>query len=38
LLQTGNCPTAEIIRMVRNNAVRFTDFEMDAQRSLLVLR
>jgi len=38
LLQTGNCSTVQIIRMVRNNALRFTDFEKDTQRSLLVLR
>jgi predicted nuclease of predicted toxin-antitoxin system len=38
LLQTGNCSTVKIIRIVRNNAVRFADFEDDAQRSLLVLR
>jgi predicted nuclease of predicted toxin-antitoxin system len=38
LLQTGNCSVAQIIGMVRNNAVRFTDFERDTQRSLLVLR
>jgi len=38
LLLTGNCSAEEIVRMVRNNAVRFTDFENDAQRSLLVLR
>jgi predicted nuclease of predicted toxin-antitoxin system len=38
LLQTGNCSTEQIIRIVRNNAVRFADFENDAQRSLLVLR
>ena len=38
LLQTGNCSTAKIVQIVRNNSVRFTDFERDAQRSLLVLR
>ena len=38
LLQTGNCSTVEIVGMVRKNAVRFSDFEIDAQRSLLVLR
>jgi predicted nuclease of predicted toxin-antitoxin system len=38
LLQTGNCSTGQIIQIVRNNAVRFTDFEDDAHRSLLVLR
>jgi predicted nuclease of predicted toxin-antitoxin system len=38
LLQTGNCSTADLIRMIRNNAIRFSDFENDAQRSLLILR
>ena len=38
LLQTGNCSTAEIVRIVRNNAIRLTDFENDARRSLLILR
>ena len=38
LLQTGNCSAAQVIQMVRKNAVRFTDFETDTQRSLLVLR
>jgi len=38
LLQTGNCSATESIRMARNNAVRFADFEDDAHRSLLVLR
>jgi predicted nuclease of predicted toxin-antitoxin system len=38
LLQTGNCSTAAIERIIRNNAVRLTDFEKDTRRSLLVLR
>jgi hypothetical protein len=38
LLQTGNCPTAEIERIVRGNAIRFTDFENDTRRSLLILK
>jgi predicted nuclease of predicted toxin-antitoxin system len=38
LLQTGNCSTSEIIRMIRNNAIRFAEFEGDARRGLLVLR
>ena len=38
LLQTGNCSTAETERIVRNNAIRFTDFENDTKRSLLILR
>jgi predicted nuclease of predicted toxin-antitoxin system len=38
LLQTGNCSTAELIRIIRNNAIRLSDFEIDARRSLLILR
>ncbi|MGA2205278.1 MAG: DUF5615 family PIN-like protein [Terracidiphilus sp.] len=38
LLQMGNCSTAELIRMIRNNAIRFAEFENDAKRSLLVLK
>ena len=38
LLQTGNCSTGQIIQIVRNNAVRLTDFVDDAHGSLLVLR
>jgi predicted nuclease of predicted toxin-antitoxin system len=38
LLQTGNCSTAKIERILRDNAIRFADFENDARRSLLILR
>ena len=38
LLQTGNCSTAQIERIVRNNAVRLSDFENDTRRSLLILK
>ena len=38
LLQTGNCSTSELLQMIRKNAIRFSDFEGDARRSLLVLR
>ena len=38
LLQTGNCSTADLIQMIRNNVIRFSDFEGDTRRSLLVLR
>jgi predicted nuclease of predicted toxin-antitoxin system len=38
LLLTGNCSTSALVRMLRNNAVRFSDFENDAGRSLLILR
>jgi len=38
LLQTGNCSAAEIVELVRRNAIRFSDFENDAKRSLLVVR
>jgi predicted nuclease of predicted toxin-antitoxin system len=38
LLQTGNCSTAEIERIIRANAIRISDFEGDTKRSLLVLK
>ena len=38
LLQMGNCSTAELINTIRKNAVRFSDFERDMKRSLLILR
>lgn len=38
LLQTGNSSTVELVEMIRKNAVRFSDFESDARRSLLILR
>ena len=38
LLQTGNCSTATIERIVRENAIRFADFENDTRRSLLILK
>jgi len=38
LLQIGNCSTGRIERMIRDNAIRFSDFENDDRRSLLILR
>lgn len=38
LLQTGNCSAAKLIEIIRNNAIRFSDFENDTNRSLLILR
>jgi predicted nuclease of predicted toxin-antitoxin system len=38
LLLVGNCSTSELVKMIRNNAVRFSDFESDAKRGLLILR
>ncbi len=38
LVQTGNCSTAELVLIIRNNAIRFSEFEDDAQRGLLILR
>jgi predicted nuclease of predicted toxin-antitoxin system len=38
LLQTGNCSTTRLVEVIRKNAVRFSDFESDTKRSLLVLR
>lgn len=38
LLLIGNCSAAELTRVVRNNAVRFSDFDGDGRRSLLILK
>lgn len=38
LLQTGNSSTAELIQLIRNNAIRFSNFEKDGTRSLLILK
>jgi predicted nuclease of predicted toxin-antitoxin system len=38
LLQTGNCSADEVLSIVRSNAIRFAEFEGDAQRALLILR
>jgi len=38
LLLIGNCSATELARVIRNNAVRFSDFESDARRGLLILR
>ncbi len=38
LLQTGNCSTENINRIVRINAVRLTDFDADPKRGLLILK
>jgi predicted nuclease of predicted toxin-antitoxin system len=38
LLQTGNCSTAQIEHIIRHNAIRFTEFEDDTRRSLLILK
>ncbi len=38
LLQTGNCSVEDVIRIIRNNAIRFAEFESDPKRSLLILR
>jgi len=38
LLQTGNCSTTDVARILRHNAVRLSEFESSNQRSLLVLR
>jgi predicted nuclease of predicted toxin-antitoxin system len=38
LLQTGNCSTSQIERIIRSNAVRFSEFDSDSKRSLLLLR
>jgi predicted nuclease of predicted toxin-antitoxin system len=38
LLQTGNCSTSQIERIIRSNAVRFSEFDNDRKRSLLLLK
>jgi len=38
LLQTGNCSTTELIRLVRDNAIRFAELDIDHERSLPILR
>ena len=38
LLQTGNCSTSQIERIIRFNAVRFSEFDSDGRRSLLLLK
>ena len=38
LLQTGNCSVGDVIRIIRNNAIRLAEFEGDPKRSLLILR
>jgi predicted nuclease of predicted toxin-antitoxin system len=38
LLQTGNCSTSALVTLIRNNAIRFSDFDGDGRRSLLILR
>jgi len=38
LLQTGNCSTSQIEDLVRSNAVRFSEFDSDGQRGLLILK
>ena len=38
LLLTGNCSTGDLVQLIRNNAIRFSDLESDTRRSLLVLR
>jgi predicted nuclease of predicted toxin-antitoxin system len=37
LLLTGNCSTLQIERTIRLNAIRFSEFETDIGRALLVL-
>ena len=38
LLQTGTCSTSRIERIIRFNAVRFSEFDSDGRRSLLLLK
>ena len=38
LLQTGNCSSLEVLRILRDNAIRLSEFEREIRRSLLILR
>ena len=38
VLQMGNCSAARLTSIIRNNAIRFSDFENDERRGLLLLR
>jgi predicted nuclease of predicted toxin-antitoxin system len=38
LLQTGNCSSAAIEKIMRLNAIRVSDFETDLARNLLILK
>ena len=38
VLKIGNCSTADAIGIMRNNAIRLSEFENDGKRSLLILR
>jgi predicted nuclease of predicted toxin-antitoxin system len=38
LVQTGNCSTDTIERLVRHHAVRLSEFEHDTRRGLLILK
>jgi len=38
VLQTGNCSTDRVLRIMRKNAIRLSDFDVDSKRGLLILR
>jgi predicted nuclease of predicted toxin-antitoxin system/uncharacterized protein (DUF433 family) len=38
LVQTSDCFTSQIEHIVRSNAIRFSEFDADAKRSLLLLK
>ena len=38
LVQTGSCSADEVIRIVRSNAIRLSEFDADARRGLLILK
>jgi predicted nuclease of predicted toxin-antitoxin system len=38
LVLTGNCSTIEVVKIIRDNAIRFSEFEIDTGRGLLILR
>ncbi len=37
-VQTSDCFTSQIEHIVRSNAIRFSEFDADAKRSLLLLK
>jgi predicted nuclease of predicted toxin-antitoxin system len=38
LLQTGNCSTGQVLDLIRKNAIRFSEFDNDPLRGLLILK
>ena len=38
LLQIGNCSSAEVIGLLRDHAIKLSEFDRDTRHSLLILR